>query len=343
MRRHSLILGNIGAGRRIVAVAVTTLAGGLLAPASALATTPNKHEAGEAGRYGLLIAFCALVLPSAAAWFFSRSRAKSQGSGPLALGFRRLLVGEDNRVSTSKTVAAVWTYLLAISLLSVLITKLLGHGEAFGNLQHSGLEGQYGLLIGSPLGAAIAAKGIVGTQVANKTSVKTVDTSGPSPSQLIANDVGNTDLGDLQYVLFNFVAIVFFIGTILESPVDGLPALPDVLFGLTSVSAVGYIWKKVLPSSSPTATLAAMSGGLADVLTITGTSLLANELPTAPVRVLFGVIDATIATKSTTADGKTDTLTLRAPSGLTPEQSVDVTVITPAGIQVKAGTFKLTT
>jgi len=225
----------------------------LLSPTVALAASkpeagkPDLHKAAVAGRYGLLIAAGALIVPTVAAYLISRSRAEKAGEGRLGNGFRRLIVGEDHRVSTSKTAAVIWTYLLAIALLSIIIAKWLGHGEAFGAIQHSGLAGQYAVLIGGPLGAAILAKGIVVSQDAKNPTARAPAVDGPSAKDLIANDHGNTDLGDLQYLLFSAVTMVFFLGSLIQSPYDGLPHLPDVLLGLTSVSATGYVGKKFVP------------------------------------------------------------------------------------------------
>jgi hypothetical protein len=103
----------------------------------------------------------------------------------------------------------------------------------------SGVVGQYAVLFG----AAIAAKGIVNQQVSNNPSAKS-QAGSPSPGDLVNDDAGNTDLGDLQYVLFNLVALVYVVGSVYVSPLHGLPKIPDVLLGLTSVSAAGYVGKK---------------------------------------------------------------------------------------------------
>lgn len=258
-RRFGVVIG------RAAALSVSL---GLALPLSAAAATIHTtggHEAAEAGRWGLCIALAALVGPSALAWFISVTRAKRRGAGNLATGFRRLLVGEDNRVSTSKVIAATWTYFLAAGLLSVIITKWLGHSEAFDATLNAGLEGQYGVLIGGPLGAAILAKSIVVSQLAKDPGAKPSSPASPAVSQLIANDAGDTDLGDLQYVLFNAVALVFFLGTFLQTPDVGMPRIPDLILGLTSVSAVGYVGKKVVPAA-PSGVATGPSGGTTRLL-----------------------------------------------------------------------------
>jgi hypothetical protein len=227
----------------------------------------SSHEAAEAGRWTLLIAVAVLViglplllyvlgivvwaLGRVASIFKPGGGASAAPAAPFVNIIRGAVVGADGRVSTSKTVAVIWTYGVASALLAIIIAKWLGHGHAYGDLVKSGLQGGYALLIGGPIGAAILAKGIVTNQVASGTSRPAADA--PQTSQLVTNDQGETDLGDLQYVLFNAVALIFFFGDYLVSPQLGLPKIPDVLLGLTSTSAVGYVAKKVLTT---TATLA---------------------------------------------------------------------------------------
>lgn len=51
-------------------------------------------------------------------------------------------------------------------------------------------------------------------------------------------------------MLFNAVALSFFFGEFLANPQLGLPTIPDVLVGLTGVSAIGYATKKALPDKA---------------------------------------------------------------------------------------------
>jgi hypothetical protein len=256
----------------------------------------------------------------------------------VAWPLRKLLIGQDKRLSTSKTTAAAWTSLLAGSLLGMVIAKFAGHSEALEEVMHSGVAGQYGLLIGGPLGAAIAAKGIVGKQVEKNSAAKTPAAGAAHPLQLVNNDTGEADLGDFQYVLFNLVAIVYFVGTLMQSPLAGLPHIPDVLLGLTSVSAVGYVAKKALPPGAPTAKISPATAAAKATVTITGTGLLDDKEPEqTAVTVLFGTVCAETKKKER-VDG-TDSITAVVPDGLDTE--VDVLVVTPNRASVSAGSFKL--
>jgi hypothetical protein len=156
------------------------------------------------------------------------------------------VVGHDKRVSTSKTIAVVWTFVVVAALVAVVYASLRNHPEALNATDAANVMGQYALLFGGPLGAAILAKGIVTSQVTKDPAAKTVATS-TGLTDLVLNDAGDADIGDFQYVLFNAVALLFVVGMLLHEPVKGLPHIPDVLLGLTSVSAVGYVGKKALP------------------------------------------------------------------------------------------------
>ena len=265
------------------------------------------HEAKEAGRWSLLIASVGLlfVLPFLL-WFLEVVVRLCTGNlaglgAPVVIGWiRGAVIGADKRVSTSKTVAVVWTYAVASALLAIVIAKWWGHPHAYHAQVKVGLQAQYALLIGGPLGAAILAKGIVTSQVSEGQS-KQDSTTGAKASDLVSNDEGNTDLGDLQYVLFNTVALVFFFGETLGSPQLGLPTIPDVLLGLTSVSAVGYVGKKALPSVARAITkvdpakveLRTWRTG-AVRLTIFGSGLL-NADGSAPDEVRFEKADGSVA------------------------------------------------
>jgi hypothetical protein len=175
------------------------------------------------------------------------SAQKSGGLLPWAL-----VLGQDNRWSTSKTVLLAWNGSVAAALLSFAAASWFGYPQALSHLTSEGLNGQYTVLIGAPLGSAIFAKGIVSAQIKKGTTVKP-PASAASPSQLWQNDAGEADLGDAQYLLFNLVAFVFFYGALWRAPQAGMPVIPSILVGLTSLSAVGYLGNKSLPQPAPAA------------------------------------------------------------------------------------------
>lgn len=159
--------------------------------------------------------------------------------------FRALYRGKDNRASTSKSVALAWTYSIVWGLLCLLAIRLMGETGGWDALvETGGLQEEYLLLLGGPYAAALIAKyaAVAGdTKTAEpKTDADLVDDA----KNLIVDDTGDTDLGDFQYVLFNLVALAFFIGVFLQSPKMGFPDLPDLLIGLALTSAATYAAKK---------------------------------------------------------------------------------------------------
>ncbi|HEX8074095.1 MAG TPA: hypothetical protein VF545_03870 [Thermoleophilaceae bacterium] len=205
-------------------------------PATAAAKKASETpEAIHATRWWLLVGLAVLVLPSVALSRFAGGWMK------------HIVVGDDNALSTSKTIASVWTYLIAAVLLGFVLAKFFGHAQAFNKIRHQGLEGQYALLFGGPLGAAILAKGVVTSQVREGKTTK-APVAKPKLRHLLTDNEEKADPGDLQYVLFNFVAMVYFVGTVVHVPLAGFPHIPNVLMGLTSVAAVGYVGKKTIPS-----------------------------------------------------------------------------------------------
>jgi hypothetical protein len=242
------------------------------------------HEAAEAGRWSLLIALAALafglpLLIIVVGGLFTRFRDVQSLLPWVIVG--RVIIGTDRRVSTSKTVAVIWTYSVASALLSLIVARWMGHPDALARQLENGLQANYGLLVGGPLGAAILAKAIVVGQIENATANK--DTGQPAASQIVSDDAGSTDLGDLQYVLFNAVALVFFFGELLAVPQNGLPDLPDLLVGLTSVAAVGYLGKKVLPQTPAIAKVEPDPAVAGKELTIAGVGLVRQGRPPSEV------------------------------------------------------------
>jgi hypothetical protein len=160
---------------------------------------------------------------------------------------RALYLGADNRASTSKAVAAVWTFALVFGLLTLLYAKLMGDDAPWQALLNQGLPEEYLLLLGGPYAAAIIAKYTNEATSAGDTKTTATETSAKDDARdLIADDAGDTDLGDFQYVVFNLVALAYFLIAFLHDPgiTAGFPALPTLLTGLALTSAGGYAAKK---------------------------------------------------------------------------------------------------
>src|ERR1700691_197717 len=178
---------------------------------------------------------------------------KPQNANP----FWYVILGQDNRVSTSKLQFALWTVALAYALLVMAFHDAVYPPES--------LDPRYLLLIGFPAGAAVSAKAITTGQINNGTSSKTtISAKGKSLStaisEIVSNDQGDSRPCGGQYFGFNLVALTAFFIAFFHSPVS-LPVLPDTLVGLTSASAAAYVAKKATSGAapSPPLTLTAIS------------------------------------------------------------------------------------
>jgi hypothetical protein len=188
--------------------------------------------------WALIILFLISILPA------DLGSSKDQGGGILLAG---LLTGRDGRWSTSKASAVLWTYAVWFAFLSILL-HTNGHG-----LAHAVLEQQYLLLLGLPVGSAIAAKAFTQNKVAQGKLVSKLvaqpDALRPQTNvirgigQLFSNDANQPDLLDTQYFGFNLLLFAYFLTRFLSEQ-KGLPHLPDALVALAGVSAAGYVSKK---------------------------------------------------------------------------------------------------
>jgi hypothetical protein len=164
-----------------------------------------------------------------------------------------LVNGADNRWSTSKVSVVLWTYAVVWAFLAVLL-HTRGHG-----LSDVKLSSQYLLLLGIPGAAAVSAKAITQTKVADNEAYKKAKTppaNAPPPNalkgvgQLVSDDSGNSDLLDAQYFIFTLLLLGYFLVQFLSSESATLPVLPDTLVGLTGVSAATYVAKKGVKSTA---------------------------------------------------------------------------------------------
>jgi IPT/TIG domain-containing protein len=205
------------------------------------AATSSGAGGAEWFALGTLVILVVVVLVTRA--FLSRPKPEPPAGGtPPKPTF--ILIGHDNRISTSKTVAAAWTLVLAFMVLAILYSAIGQPGSylqtAFNKPNNSNLL--YLILLGGPYAAAVLAKAAVSTQVNNRTLQKTSGT--PDPLDVITDDSGATDLYDLQYTLFNLVVMIAVLALFIPAPSGGLPTIPDFLAMLTGGSALTYTLNK---------------------------------------------------------------------------------------------------
>jgi hypothetical protein len=216
----------------------------------------------------------------------------------------RLVIGADNRASTSKFQATVWTYALLFALLALLVGHLVyaDFDAGWDKFLKDGLNSDYLWLLGVPSVGLVGAKAITQSKAQANPSAKPTkrdeneqdekgadqkdaDVKGADKKQPdedtgekqsgdklaggdtkpkngllvrtreLASDDNDRDpqpaLGDLQYLVFNAIAVAYFLSAFLGHVERGLPSLPDTLIALTGVSAASYLSAKAVKSAAP--------------------------------------------------------------------------------------------
>lgn len=264
---------------------------------------------------------------------------------------RSVILGQDNRTSTSKTFIFVWTVLVSWALLSLLVAGQVLHQHKCANIMDltaavkacsanhdklgllqigwrrfvaGGLTGSYLLLLGIPAAAGVAAKAITQSQVATSKITKPAATAPEGTtivarlSQVFSADDGTTDIGDFQYVVFNLVTAAYFVAHFIREPASGLPVIPDTLLGLTSVSAALYVAKKAVDRGRPVITgVFPLTLRAGQTFTVTGTNLTSDPAAHGTADLSVSV-NATLATHVAADPVIPDRLTAVVPPGLVP-------------------------
>ena len=294
-------------------------------------TTPHGLSLAISYWLALVVLIVLLVLLAFVARGARKAQA-AQGQGAedesgKASPFWYVVLGTDNRVSTSKLQFALWTLALAYALLVIAF-----HDAVY---PPGSLDPRYLLLIGFPAGAAVSAKAITTGQINNGNSSKTTISAkgksiGTAISEIVSNDQGDLDLGDTQYFVFNLVALTAFFIAFFHNPTS-LPVLPDTLVGLTSASAAAYVAKKATVGAAPAPplTLSAVSplkGPPGSAVSIFGSGIVNTAAPdgSAPEVTMGGL------TAPTRAGFTATRVAVTVPADL-PPGTVDVQVATSDG------------
>lgn len=190
---------------------------------------------------GLLAAVVLALGLSAAAW---RHRAHGGALAPL--------IGEDGRLSTSRTVAAGWVTAVLYAVLTVAVQQVTAApGEPHMPLQGLALELSGALLVALALGCAVAvlAYGLVASRVRSGRLQK-VPAERPRAADLLTDDAGRGSLLDVQYVLLNAAVLVCALVRLAEWPAQ-LPELPWGLVVLLALSGGTYLAGKAVTGGRP--------------------------------------------------------------------------------------------
>ncbi|MFD3536009.1 hypothetical protein [Streptomyces sp. NPDC058664] len=181
---------------------------------------------------GLCTALVLAVLLSAAA-HAHRSRG----------GLLAPLVGEDNRLSTTRAVAAAWLLFLGYTLLFLV---LLAPGTtAFGLARGAGLL----TVIALVSAVTVAARLVVAVGIASRRLQK-VRADRPRAADLLCDDNGRADLADVQYLLVSGSVLVLAVAGLARHPA-GLPEVPWTLVVLLGVSAAWHLAAKCTEGVRP--------------------------------------------------------------------------------------------
>ncbi|MBC9717273.1 hypothetical protein H9Y04_32575 [Streptomyces sp. TRM66268-LWL] len=163
------------------------------------------------------------------------------------------LIGEDNRLSTSRAVAGAWVLLAAYSVL------FLGWELAFAGTHRArdtllaGLElGRSAALltvIGVICLVAVVVRRTVAVRVAEQ-ELQKVRADRPRAADLLTDDAGRGNFADAQYVVVSAAALLFAAVSLARHP-GRLPDLPWGLGLLVLVSAVTYLAGKYAEGGRP--------------------------------------------------------------------------------------------
>ncbi|MFQ6144943.1 hypothetical protein ACLMNJ_17980 [Streptomyces seoulensis] len=191
---------------------------------------------------GLLAAVVMAGALTAASWFH---RARGGALAPV--------IGEDNRLSTSRAVATAWVLFVgyAVLVLAGRLAAASSHTERDALL--SGLDLARGAGVVTVLavvcGIAVLVRRVVGLRVLGQRLQK-VRAHRPRAADLLTDDAGRGAFSDIQYVVISAVSLVFAAVRLARRP-DQLPDLPWGLAVVMLVSALTYLAGKYADGGRP--------------------------------------------------------------------------------------------
>ncbi|MET9603794.1 hypothetical protein ABZZ17_01870 [Streptomyces sp. NPDC006512] len=176
------------------------------------------------------------------------ARAQSLRGGLLAP-----LVGEDNRLSTSKAVPAAWLVLTAFAALLPALRLAASAPGPERDALYAGLALGRALpllaVLGLTSGVAVLVRRVVTVRIMNQRLQK-LPADRPAGADLLTDDAGRGSFPDAQYVLVSTVVLAYAAVTLARFP-DRLPRLPWSLALLVALSAVVYLAAKYAEGSRP--------------------------------------------------------------------------------------------
>ncbi|MFE1444967.1 hypothetical protein [Streptomyces olivaceoviridis] len=194
-------------------------------------------------RTAALLAALAVAAALTTACFFHRAR-----GGALAP-----VIGEDNRLSTSRTVAACWVLFVAyaVLLLAARLAAASDHAERDALLAGLDLARGAGAVtvLAVVCGVAVLVRRVVGLRILAQRLQK-VPAHRPRAADLLTDDSGRGAFTDIQYVAISAVALIFAAVRLARRP-DQLPDLPWGLGVIVLISAATYLAGKYAEGGRP--------------------------------------------------------------------------------------------
>ncbi|MCG7206334.1 hypothetical protein [Streptomyces arenae] len=317
---------------------VVTVWGAVLALLLGQALTAIGAGWTSARTAGLLAAVTVALAVSAASWFH---RARGGVLAPV--------IGEDNRMSTSRTVAASWVLLVAYAVLVLAGRLAAASSPADRDALISGLDLARGAGVVTVLavvsGIAVLVRRVVGLRILGQRLQK-VRAHRPRAADLLTDDSGRGTFADIQYVVISAVALVFAAVRLARRP-DQLPDLPWGLATVVLISAATYLAGKYAEGGRPmilSVVRAREAGDLdapirtGDDIEIRGTGFVPPGAQTADrlsrMVVRIGAVNVHVPLVPVAggfSNPTDDVLTVPVPAEVEPG-SVEVQVVTAAGV-----------
>ena len=251
-----------------------------------------------------------------------------------------LIIGKDLRTSTSKTQYLLWTIGVAAALSYIAMHTLLNPTEIFvctkaqttNCAPGSSTWEQYLILLGVPAAAAIVASAATTYKVQNQIIQKTNATT-TSVGDIATDDSGNPDLIDIQYLIFNIIAFLYFAVNFIGS--GTFVSMPYILLGLTSVAAATYSLNKAISANRPI--IQSVSPGVIAAgteVTIKGLNLFPTDDKYISVTIGGQTVNDVESQNGAnqTPSSSADIAVFTAPGGMRTDQS-GLTVTTTASVQ----------
>ncbi|MFI9798725.1 hypothetical protein [Streptomyces sp. NPDC052302] len=288
---------------------------------------------------GLLAAVVTAVALAAASWFH---RARGGALAPV--------IGEDNRLSTSRAVAGAWVLFVAYAVLVLAGRLAAASGHAGRDALIEGLELRRGAGVVTVLAVvcaiAVLVRRVVGVRVLGQRLQK-VPADRPRAADLLTDDSGRGTFADIQYVVIGAVALLFAAVRLGRRP-DQLPDLPWGLAVVVLISAATYLAGKYAEGGRPVilSVVRAREAGDLDAPIRTGDDIeirgagfvppgaqRADRLARMVVRIGAVHVHVPLVPVSGGFSNPTDTvLTVPVPADVEPGR-VEVQVVTAAGVE----------